>query len=421
MEVNHLEHTSSTGSQRTPSSRYSALCKSNAVGLRVPRDGKTRKSRNSFSSISQASDLVEFTPSHTRAGQAYRPPSDVSVDHDDVTCGSSRFSDVLLHSSSRTQYDGSDFNSKAVSANNSLVNIRNRSYSNISVYSTQSQRKLHPNVLNLAHLRQDLPTSSSVESQLCKGNSLAKQFLETASKTRHEKDSVSNAICASPTGCNDTSEALDCLPIGFSDKLFPMSKCKETLPDDMKMDVNCKEIPDYFSLDYVKHIRRDLTALEFRLKHFLKDVILPQDLDFTQNLNNLSKVVQSVAQLRTDIEKIKHDTKTVYLQKLAKEFDKTDSESFLLKLNTVMQSHISRLEALESKTLILQNDLEAKKLQLRKLENLIKLDDMINDFKRNMKLSEKLKDYYGTFGDVTVFALSLSLMIYVFRRWFVTE
>ncbi|QEU58402.1 Frt2/Frt1 [Kluyveromyces lactis] len=420
MEVSHREHTNHIGSQVNPLFRGSVFHKNDAADLRVPWDGKRRKSGTSLNSKTQMGDLTEFNPSHrTSHGNIY---------HDDITCGSSRFSDALLDSSFKCQDEHSSnrsghmVSSKPGSGNSSLGHLKNQSYSNISISSTQSFKKTHAKLLNFSQLKPELTTASSSESQPSKGNSLVRQFLETASKAKCNREIIPTLFySSSANSCGDTSGVLDYLSSGFTDKLFPIFNSKETDPKDMKMDIDCKDIPEYFSMDYIKHIHRDLTALEFRLKHFLMKVILPQEMDFTQNINHLSNLSKSVTQLHTDIEKIKHDTKDIYLEKLTAAFNGSDPASFVSKLTTLMDSHVSRLQALEGKTVDFQNELEAKKLQLRKLENLIKLNDMIGDFKRNMKLSEKLKEYYGTFGDVTVLALSISLIMYLFRRWFASE
>lgn len=278
---------------------------------------------------------------------------------------------------------------------------------------------MHSNMLHLAPLRQEQASSS--ESLHSKGNQLAKQFLETATKTAHNKEPTVPASAASTNGYSDSSGMAEFVSTGFIEKLFPMGKTSNTAgPREGKEDLDRKKPTEHMSVDFMKHIEMNLTAVESRLKHFLKDSIRSQELEMNQKVSQLQTLSGVVQKLHTDIKGIRTSSKT-QLNELKAKFDSSDPDSFIASLTKLVENHVSRLETMEKRTTDIQSELEAKKQQLRKLENLIKVNDMINDFKRNMKLSKKLKKSCGTLGDIFVLGFTFLLIVYLFKRWFASE
>lgn len=352
-------------------------------------------------------------------------------DDDSITCGSSRFSEALLggshllsaeYESNRNSYSMGPVStsvSRPRSSNSSLGHLKNPSFSNISVSSLPSHKRMHSNMLHLAPLRQEQASSS--ESLHSKGNQLAKQFLETATKTAHNKEPTVPASAASTNGYSDSSGMAEFVSTGFIEKLFPMGKTSNTAgPRDGKEDLDRKKPTEHMSVDFMKHIEMNLTAVESRLKHFLKDSIRSQELEMNQKVSQLQTLSGVVQKLHNDIKGIRTSSKT-QLNELKAKFDSSDPDSFIASLTKLVENHVSRLETMEKRTTDIQSELEAKKQQLRKLENLIKVNDMINDFKRNMKLSKKLKKSCGTLGDIFVLGFTFLLIVYLFKRWFASE
>lgn len=342
---------------------------------------------------------------------------------DQITQGCDKFSDVLLHNS-RSSDENSSGDGTALSKTSTNNNSRKQSFSNMSSLSLPSHRKSASNVLQFPQLRREITASSSQDSQFpsqhqsqeATGNSLVKQFLQSASHAKKGREIIPNVAFTSQCVTSASgSVGLDSFDLSLTEKILPLLN-KSNLP--MELESDLKTMPDYCSLDYTKHIKRDLAWIELRIKYYLVKNLLPQEMELSQNSSTLDKYMKDIDGLATEIKNMQEDITENYRKELELHFKGTNESSFTRKLTDLTKEHLQELTSLEAKVSKCQSILEARKLQLRKLENLVKVNDMIDDFKRNMKFSQKIKEYYGTFGDIIVLTLLISALAYFFRRWF---
>lgn len=328
--------------------------------------------------------------------------------------GKEKFSDILMKTSSTSSTN--NFSISGGSKNLGMHSSKPGSHSNQSSISLHSHRKTASSLLGLPPLRRDISGASHESSHTPYSNSLVRQFLESASKSGQACDVMTN-VFYSQDCISHVSECIGSENVDLSTMLASqlgnakLSEIEATAKDFI--------IPEYHSLDYCEFITNELASIETRLKFYLTKRIIPKEQSNLQSINQLEKFSMDLAKLSKQITIMKGQIKFEYLKDMEIDFSRNNNQSFMNRFEELVTTHLGKLEALETRLYECRYVLDKKKLQLRKLENLIKFTDMVNDFKRNMKFSQKFKEYYGVMGDFIFALVLLFLLADIYRRWIV--
>lgn len=172
---------------------------------------------------------------------------------------------------------------------------------------------------------------------------------------------------------------------------------------------NNTEDPD-MSLYYEKHIHRSLSNLQTKLRDTFQNSVIQEETKFTSMLQHFDQLTEDYEKVNESIRELRQVVDTNYDTNVKQRFNLTDEASFQCQMNCTMVECVNDLQSLEARMRACQDKLTSQKETIRKLDNLLVVENSLRELDKNTLSVHKYK--YFVCDVVLVAVLAIAVMLY---------
>ncbi|CAL9729072.1 hypothetical protein MOUN0_F05204 [Monosporozyma unispora] len=180
-----------------------------------------------------------------------------------------------------------------------------------------------------------------------------------------------------------------------------------------KNEEQMEDLLDRYEVDYYQqHIALLLAKFDDIMKTHLKDAILKKETDFQKSLQTFDKLVLDLQTLKQKTIDLKALIKDTYMVKLDKDFKEDDNQSFISNLQANVGQNIKQLESFESRMKKCQDKLVEQKEELKRMENLLQIEQSIIESKKSLGFFSKYR--YVILDIFSLFLIVFMVLIFTY-------
>lgn len=215
----------------------------------------------------------------------------------------------------------------------------------------------------------------------------------------YSKSSYSLSSYSSSSSSSSTSSSSSISDLSYSETFNSSSSKKE---EEELEDLLDRYMSDY----YQQHIALLLAKFDNIMKSHLKDSILKKETDFQKSLQTFDNLVMDLQNLKQETTDLKNLIKNKYMVQLEKDFTENDKNSFITSLENNVDTNIKQLESFESRMEVCQEKLNKQKDELKRMENLLRIEQGIIETKKSL-------GFYSKYRFVILDSFSLLILFFI--------
>lgn len=144
-------------------------------------------------------------------------------------------------------------------------------------------------------------------------------------------------------------------------------------------------------LYFEKHIDKSLTNVQSRLRDTFQNSVIQEETKFNTMLQHFDKLTDDYNQVNESIKQLKATIETNFRDNVREKFNLTDEKSFQRQMDLTIGDCVKDLKRLEARMLSCQDKLALQKDTIRRLDNLLVVENSLMELDKNTHSVQKYK------------------------------